>query len=332
MNKRTITAFLLIICLGFAVFTLKNKILDNDEPFTSEEDSYFEVVEDEGLRSTVLYYKNDNGLIVPVMRKIPWPEDKAIAKAALSNMIDDVNVREDIAQIGLLPVIPAGTRINGIAIKEDGLCRVDFSSEILNQETAMDEEAMIKGIVYALTEFPTISKVQIMVDGKVLSSMNFGTDISKPIAREDINLIEEASVGQSKVVVYYKGTTNGIDEYYVPVTIPIDAPNANVLSALEKLFEGADPSLGLYSDIPLTAELLGVEIDDGVAYINLNEEVKASLNDQSTYEAMAKNIALTLEQFEDINDIVILLNGETLEEAGLDYETEDVMPTFANEY
>ena len=89
--------------------------------------------------------------------------------------------------------------------EETGICKVDFSKEVLNYETEKDEENLIKGVVYTLTEFPTINEVQFLVEGEVLPTFTHGTDTSNPLKRENINLAGNLNERRSKVVVYYKG-------------------------------------------------------------------------------------------------------------------------------
>ena len=50
------------------------------------------ILEEDGLRETVLYYRDEIGLIVPVMRKIPWEE--GIAKAAINMLVDEPGLRD----------------------------------------------------------------------------------------------------------------------------------------------------------------------------------------------------------------------------------------------
>ncbi len=344
MNTKKVIVFLLSISLVLsicgcsAIDNMKDMVTggDNEEgqlemvqSDTSEED--FQVVSEDNMRETVLYYKNASGYIVPVRRMIPWEE--GIAKAALRNMIDSPVVREDIGAIGLVPTIPAGTEIIGMSINDEtGLCKVNFSSEVLNYNTEDDELSLIESVVYTLTEFPAISKVQFMIDGKFNKKLKFGSDLSNIFNREDINLDETVSASGAKMVVYYKSTSNGEFEYYVPVTIQTSAPSANVLTALEKLFEGPSELSGLYTDIPVGVELQGVEISQGIAYVDLSQNASEIIQDQATYDMMSKNIALTLKQFGEIQNIEILIDGQTTEEAGMGFNSPEAMPVFANIY
>ena len=339
MYIKKLIIVVLIFALGLSLYgcgaieTMKDLVSKDEadvEIIRSDEDE-FDTTEDSDLRDTVLYYQNENGYLVPVKRQIPWEE--GIAKAALRNMMDTPVIREDIGMIGLKPVLPAGTEIIGMSINQDtGVCKVDFSEQVMDYQSKKEEENLVKGVVYTLTEFPNIEEVQIMVDGKVVSEMKYGTKIQKPLKREDINIVDSSVQGNSKVIVYYKGTSNGEYEYYVPVTVPTSAPNANVLTALEELFKGAPELSGLYTDIPNGVALQGVEVDNGIAYVDVQLEDEDVISDQATFDNMSKNIGLTLNQFSDISYVEILIDGQTLEEAGLDLMKQDTVPVFANEY
>lgn len=337
-KKVIIFALVLVIVVSLsgcqAIDTMKNffaKDKQEVEVIRSNEDEYEgEITSDPNMRDTVLYYQNGNGYLVPVKRQIPWEE--GIAKAALRNIVDSPTVREDIGAIGLLPLIPAGTEINGMAISEEGICKVDFTEEVMNYQTHTEEINLVKGIVYTLTEFPTINKVQLMVEGKILDELKFGTRVREPIERKNINMVDNYSEGESNVVVYYKGTDNGEYEYYVPVTVPTLAPQANAVAALEELFKGAPELSGLYTDIPQGVYLQGAKVSDGVAYVDLLLESKDIISEQVVFDKLAKNIALTVKEFDDVEDVEILIDGKTIEEAGLDLLDTDYMPVFANEY
>ncbi|WIV11885.1 GerMN domain-containing protein [Proteiniborus sp. MB09-C3] len=336
IKKLFILAIVLVLALGLfgckAIDTMKD-LITNDEPeiqiIRSDDDA--NIMDDASLRNTVLYYQNENGYLVPVKRKVPWEE--GIAKAALKNMTDTPTIREDIGSIGLKPLIPAGTEIIGMSINQDtGLCKVDFNSQIMNSQSKKDEENMIKGVVYTLTEFSNIKEVQFMVDGKIVPELKYGTKVQKPLVRADINVVEGSSDGTSKVTVYYKGIGNGEYEYYVPVTVPTSAPTTNILTSLETLFKGAPELSGLYSDIPDGIEFQGVEVYNRVAYVDIISHDFEIISDQAVFNKMTKNIGLTLKEFPEIEYVEILFDGKTIEEAGLELDAQETVPVFANEY
>ncbi|MBU5292898.1 GerMN domain-containing protein [Anaerosalibacter bizertensis] len=318
-------------CKGKDAFKkLFSKKDDNVEIIRSDEEK-LDITEEDGLRNTVMYFKNSEGFLVPVMRKLPWEE--GIAKIALKNMIDTPTLREDLNSTGLEPIIPAGTEIRGMTIDEDtGVCKVDFNNEFLNYESEKDESNLIKSVVYTLTEFPTIREVQILVEGEAVSTMKYGTQVEDSLRREDINLVKNLEGARSKVLVYFKGEDNEEYEYFVPVTVPTLAPMPNVFTALEELFQGPPENTGLSSNVYEVAELQGVEVKDGIAYVDLSFDSLKEENKKDVLEEVYKSVGLTLSQFDEIGKVELLIDGKTLEEAGMDFEYDESIPTFANEY
>ena len=340
MDNRKILLWILIIVIGISIVgcgkkggfkKLLSKEKEEDLEIVRSDEYDFEITEDDGMRKTVFYFKDKQGLLVPLMRKIPWEE--GIARTTLNNMIDTPELRESLKGTGLSPIIPAGTEVKGISINEEtGVCKVDFSQEILNYETENEEESLLRGIVYTLTEFPAINEVEFLVEGNTIPNFKFGTIASSPFKRENINLVGELDDSRSNVIVYYKGTHFEEDyEYFVPVTIPTLAPVANIYTALEVLFDGPSLDLGLSSDIPDEVSFHGVDIKDGTAYIDISFDYGDIPEDSQVFNNMLKNIGLTLSEFDEIEKVELLVDGKGLEDLGMDIHTDMVIPAFANE-
>jgi len=344
VNRNKIIIPVMVIILVLAVgLTLKFKdfrkekssnVLTGDdiEIIRSDDDYEFDITDDDSMRETILYFKDKQGLLVPVMRRLPWEE--GIAKLALRNMIDSPELRESLSLTGLSPIIPAGTEILGMSINPDtGLCKVDFSRQVLNVESKEDEENLIDGVVYTLTEFPTIKEVQFLVEGKTISTFTHGTSASGTFKRENINLAGNISESGSKVLVYYKGENYEENfEYYVPVTVPTLAPVPNIYTALELLFDGPPSELGLTSDIPEGVTFHGLDVSNGTAYVDISFDTDYPSDAGVVLNKMVRNIGLTLSQFNDIQEVELLVDGKTLDDAGLDVYINATIPTFANEY
>lgn len=331
MINRRIIIFGLIGVLAISAVTLGRRIItgdvselknDYEMEIVASDDTRVDILEDDGARKTVMYFQDADGYLVPVMRRIPWEE--GIAKVTLKNITDSPEVRESLSATGLLPIIPSGTGINGMTIDADtGVCKVDFTAEINNKDNQKDEENLIKGVVYTLTEFPAIKEVKILIEGKEVDVMNHGTEIKGSLTRENINLLGKAEDGRSNVMVYYKGTADDDFEYFVPVTIPTMAPMVNVYTALDLLFEGPPADMNLATDIPSDVSFQGVEIKDGTAYVDINMGAESMLTRDATIENLIKNVGLTLSQFEEISAVEVLVDGEIINSA---------IPVFANEY
>lgn len=295
-----------------------NYVLDNEDLLQGEE---------EGHRETVLYYRDEQGLVIPVMRSIPWEE--GIAKSAISQLVDRPVVREDLSTVGLLPVLPAGTEIIGMSINE-GLCRVDFNKNLLSYSNEVEEKAIVQSIVYTLTEFETIDKVQILVEGDIVKKLTYGTKVSEPFERQHINITDSLSQESLPVTVYYKGTVNGEDTFFVPVTKSVNALKVDIKSALVALLEGAPEGSGLYSEIPVGTSVNDVYVRDGVAYIDLTEEIKRVPENPNHQQSLVHELGLTLKEIEPTISQVRILSGGT--EIELHSNVTLNLPNYSNKF
>ncbi|TCO69855.1 GerMN domain-containing protein [Marinisporobacter balticus] len=338
--KRVVSIFLLI-CMVVSLVGCTNPISmvkglfeDGDQAASNIIESFDDTQNDDTLRNTVLYYKDEKGFLVPVMKKLPWTEGRGIAKTALRAIVDSPTNKKDIEEIGLLPVIPANTEIKGMSIRE-GLCKVDFSSDFLNYFSKEEEAALVKAVVYTLTEFPTIDCVQIMIDGKIPTTLTYDTNVAQAITRDNINYVS-ATPSEDKVVVYYEGTTNGLESYFVPVTKAVEkeaVASVNLLDALDALVEGPPEGLGLYSEIPKGTHIVSVDVNDSIACINLSEEILDIVENDQAADSVAKSFGLTIkEQYPDIAGVKLLVDGKELKIGDKSKEKPMAVPTFANQY
>ncbi|HHW46991.1 MAG TPA: GerMN domain-containing protein, partial [Clostridiaceae bacterium] len=150
-----------------------------------------------------LYYQDKDGYVIPVTRRVEKQE--GIAKAALNALVDNALNREEIGYFGLYPVLPEGTKVLGMTIKE-GTARVDFNKKLLDYASEDDERNIITSIVYTLTEFSTIDEVKILINGYELGKLKFGTDASGTLSRYNIMInSEEVNVEEDsgKLDIYF---------------------------------------------------------------------------------------------------------------------------------
>jgi len=329
MMTRRIVILALVGALILSGVTLFRKLntdnianMDDEIQIISSDENLPDIEVVEGLRKTVMYFEDGNGYLIPVMMQIPWEE--GIARNTLLNMIDSQELRDSISSKGLKPLIPAGTEILGMSINPDtGLCKVDFTSEVNNKESKEDEENLIKGVVYTLTEFDNVKEVQILVEGQIVKTLKNGASLESAMTRENINYLAEGEEGKSNVWVYFKSMNDSDYDYFVPVTIPTMAPVSNVYTALDLLFEGPPANSNLISDIPRDVSFQGVEVKDGTAFVDVSLGAESMLTKEATVDNLIKNVGLTLGSFEDINSVEFLVDGEIINTS---------IPTFANEY
>ncbi len=350
MNRKLVLILAILFCCTLVLASCSNPLTSIRDFFNKNEDtiddekeqaqeetpsmSEVSAAQPENSRATVLYYKDNEDYLVPVMRYVP-KGDLGIAKTALSALIYSPDKAQDLSAAGLTPTLPMGTKINGAVIKENGLAIIDFSKEFLNFSSAKAEELGLKAVVYTLTEFPNINSLEIRVEGKKIEEMPQGTKIESGLKRTEINLqaVENPGEKPSKVVVYYHKKGSGAYSYFVPVTKIVTGFENSAEAAVSALLEGPTDGSSLVNSFPEGTQLLGVQVKDSIAYVNFSEQVLAKQGDKAAENAMLKAVTLTLKEFPEISRAKIFVNGKIVENAdGLGADNYVDVPVFVNFY
>ena len=256
--------------------------------------------------STVVYYQDNYGYLVPVMCTIPYED--GVAKATLNKMIQSPENDMQAARLGLKTVLPEGTTID-LDIS-DGLARIDLGKEVLKMADAAAESNMITAIVQALTEFESVERVEFLVGGQKLDKLTHGTDISKTFERGEINLESSVSTinsGELKpVMLYFPCESSSV---VVPVTRMVYS-NADVNTAVLELAKGPSAQSPLESALPAGCGLIDVQVVDGVAKVNFTKEFANLVQNSDGGRLALKALVLTCTQFDGVKSVQILVEGE----------------------
>jgi Sporulation and spore germination/Immunoglobulin-like domain of bacterial spore germination len=124
-----------------------------------------------------------SGGLAPVLREVP--ETKAVARAAMMQLLAGPNARELGARPAMYTAIPEGTRLLDLSIT-DGVATVDLSREF---ESGGGSEGMfvrLAQVVYTLTQFPTVDAVRLELAGEPVDV--FGSEgivLDQPLTRAD---------------------------------------------------------------------------------------------------------------------------------------------------
>lgn len=280
-----------------------------------------------------VYYQDGDGYLIPMTRWIQMQQ--GIARAAVSLCIDSAIAREEVAYYGVYPVIPEDTDILGIDIR-DGIATIDFDRHLLNYSNAVSERNIIASIVYTMTEFKTIGKVRILVNGYQQDILKYGTDISGTLGREDINIntntdVSLLEIGSGKVDVFLFKKANEGFTYLVPVSVADmefagESPEILVKQLLD---ENADGSL--FSEMPDSADLLKCSTDYGILTLDFSESF-TDYGGNAREEGILKQLAYTVRQVEGINRMKILVEGRKVElPEGTDISTGIAIPATIND-
>ena len=272
--------------------------------------------------STIVYYQDNNGYLVPVMCTLPMED--GIAKATLGMMVKNVGNDMQAARLGLRTVLPENTSIElDIA---GGLARIDLSREVLGLPDAAAEQNMVSAIVGALTEFDTVQEVEFLIGGQRMEKLPHGTSVSGRFRRGDINLEiadETMSVSDGKRVTLYFPSEAGA--VVVPVTrLVYSKPDIN--TAVVELAKGPSNLGALEEVLPAGCGLIDVTVENGTAKLNFTKEfADIALNSDGGRMAL-KALVLTCTQFEGVTAVEIYVEGERYDPG----EGTLSVPTFAN--
>lgn len=270
--------------------------------------------------STVVYYQDDAGYLVPVMRSVPLEE--GVAAATLSLMVKSEQNDMDAARLGLRTVLPEGCEFE-IAVYDSGIARIDMSKEVLNMPDAASEENLVQAVVQALTEFENITGVQFLIDGQERKTLTHGTSVEGTFTRGSINPeTTDSASAQSSVQLYFPCASGTV---IVPVTRQVYG-KADMQTAVLELAKGPAATGTLENALPAGCGVISAEIVDGVAKIDFTSEF-ISLAENSDGGRMAlKALVLTCTQFEGVKSVELYVEGEPYDPGAATL----AVPTFMN--
>ena len=277
-----------------------------------KEDVYEEIpavnVTDTNMRQTVLYLEDDYGFVVPVMKEIKWVE--GIGAAAVLELKANPDADADMEYLGLNSVLAEDTELS-LSIK-DGAATIKLSEDAISADDAVGEMNKVVALVNTLTEFPTIDTVKIIQTGADGILPN-GTDISESFSTFDLNVMTTLSTedleNASKVMLYFEDESG---EVIVPVTKYIGG-EADAFAAMNELVKGPGCH-GLASLFPEDTKLLNVDVDTaGVATVEFSNEFSTINQDPEKEGKLLKSISFTLMQFDNIDEVRILVDGKEFE-------------------
>ncbi|MBC7254326.1 MAG: GerMN domain-containing protein [Actinobacteria bacterium] len=136
------------------------------EDARSGEETVEENAEGKTITLTLYFIKSEPSdfYLVAVKRTIPYTT--AVARAAMEELIKGPSEGN-----GLLAAFPSTVKVLDVSVK-DGICTVDLSKEVLIDKAkeggagAAMEGLALTSIANTLTEFPTVQKVRLLIEGR----------------------------------------------------------------------------------------------------------------------------------------------------------------------
>ncbi|MBQ7849427.1 MAG: GerMN domain-containing protein [Clostridia bacterium] len=276
-----------------------------DEPPLTAETSTG-LTENVEMVSTVCWYEDGDGYLVPVTRQIPMQD--GIAKATLSLMVASSENDLAAARMGLTNVIPEGVSFD-IDIS-NGRARVDMSKEALSCLNAEDELLMVQGTAAALCGFDTVQEVSFLFDGQKRSKLTHGTDVSGVFSRDMVNVESVTTMSSSsfadQVQLYFPSASGRM---LVPVTRTVFSP-ADLPTAILELAKGPKSDSGLECPLPGDCGIRSVSVKNGVATIDFTKEfARIAENSDGGHQAL-QAIVFTASQFPGVKQVSVLVEGK----------------------
>lgn len=273
----------------------------------------------ESTMNTVVYYQDDYGYLVPVMRTIKAQE--GVAKATLNLMVKSVYNDMEAARLGLRTVIPENTSID-LDISS-GVAHVDLGKEALSCPDAAAESVMVNAIVHALTGFDTVDSVMFTINGHKTETLTNGTPISGEFHEGALNLESSAyTSGSEMVTLYFTGESPSM---IVPVTRVVYG-SGDLQTAVVELVKGPGVSSPLNGVIPAGCGLISAEVKNRIAQINFTEDFIRIAEETDGGRLALRALVLTCLEFDGVDSVEILVEGKP-------YDTGEgtlAAPTFVN--
>lgn len=124
-----------------------------------------------------LYFADKNGdYLRPEKRTIQMAP--GLARAAVNELIKGPKSED------LTATMPEGTKVKDIDIR-NGLCRIDLSREFRDNHWggSSGEILTVYSLVDTLTQFSTVQKVEILIDGQKIDTLKGHMDLYAPVFR-----------------------------------------------------------------------------------------------------------------------------------------------------
>ncbi|TDQ39186.1 GerMN domain-containing protein [Aureibacillus halotolerans] len=282
-----------------------------------------------------VYLLDANGYVVP--QTLPLPATDEVAKQALEYMVTGGPVTELLPN-GFQAVLPQGTVINGVDIREDGTAVVDFSNEFASYAPE-SERQILEAITWTLTQFDTIDKVNIWINGFEQDVMPVNHEpIHGGVTREmgiNIQSSDVTDIRSSEPVTVYYVAQHDKTSYYVPVTKRVDSDRLETeeetaQTIVEELVKGPgfETSLltGFHPDTELTAN---PEIDAGTVYLQFTAAVLSGNEQPGLSNQVLEPLVLSLTEVGDVKQVSVDVNSS--EEGDLVVEEVVSRPAVTNQ-
>lgn len=306
--RKIMVATLSLVALFLIYLMPGNQVMDYSIENESIEYVYTNVLE-------TVYLMDSNGYVARTAISGSNSNIVDIARDVVSALIID-GERSDIIPNGFRALIPSGTEILEVSLKEDVLT-VDLSNDILSIN-ALYEEKMIESIIYSLTSIKGVNKIVLKVEGNVLERLpNSGKSLPDILDRgyginKDYNLVNMSNI--DSYTVYYV-SKNEDDSYYVPITKYVNSKGEDKIKVIiEELSTSPIYEANLMSFLNSDVSLIDYSLDSEILSLNFNNSIFIDQDNSQILEEVIYTIGLSFQDSYGVSDVSLLVENKEIYE------------------
>lgn len=214
---------------------------------------------------------------------------------------------------GFRPIIPSGTKVNGISY-DNQVLKINFSKELLDINEQL-EEKMIEAIVYSVTTIDEVKNVILYVDNKILTFLPKTKTSLPSTLNRSIGINKEYDFTKldniNQVTVYYVDKWDN-NFYYVPVTKYVNDDREKVKIIIDELTSTSSYHSDLMSFLNSNTEILNVTTTDDIMELNFNSYIFQDSEDKNILEEVIHTISLSIKDNYDVSEVVFKVNEEEI--------------------
>lgn len=301
----------IILILSFSAVLIVGGCFNKDSTNTGTISERNPLLEEEEATTVTIYFTTSNqSLLLPLNMTVPATHE--VAQTSLEKLL--AGPPNDFA----FTVVPADTKLIDLYIvDEEKIVYVDLTSQITQVASASQAALLLNSIVDTVLASAPEYQLQILVEGEKISDIG-GLDVSKPLSASPPNVINPKTQGIP--LTYYFGDDMAM--YLVPQTLMVKessitnqaAPQEELAKiALAQMLKGPAEDSGYYRTIWKGTKLLGLQVKDSVAYVDLSQEVLGYGGGTAAERMLVDSLTYSLTNIEGIDAVQLLVEGKTLE-------------------
>lgn len=314
LKKLTIRKFLVSAAALMALFLIYLIPKDNTYSLKDKTKTELEYVDKEIATETIYLYDR-NGLLartkVAVAKNPETVETKA--KELLEVLVKD-GAGESKIPNGFKAVIPTDTKILSLNYT-DGLLKVNFSKELLEDVKKEEEEKIIESIVYTVTSIEEVEKVIIYMEGDILNYLPKSKITLPPTLDRNFGINKEYDIKSSKevtgVTIYYINQYKD-NTYYVPVTKYTNDNREKIDIIIDELASAPLYHSNLMSFLNQNVKLLEAEQADHQLSLEFNSYIFNDIDEKNILEEVIYTICLSIGDNYDVEEVSFTVGHEEI--------------------